>query len=289
VSALTSREQQEIDRANASGLPPVVFVHGLWLLSTSWQRWRELFEKNGYTTLAPGWPDDPETVEEANRDPDVFAHKKIKQVTDHYLHAIRQLKVKPIVVGHSFDGMIAQRLAGEGAAVVTVAIDPAPFRGVLALPLSALKAAFPVLENPLNYGRAVALTYDQFRYAFANTVDEDEAHRLFETFAVPASGAPVFQGATANLNPWTEAQVDTKNPKRGPLLIISGQKDNTVPRDVANASYKIQAKNPSVTEIREIPNRGHSLTIDSGWREVAEVALAFIGQHMPKSPSSPAV
>jgi pimeloyl-ACP methyl ester carboxylesterase len=282
VTTLTSHEKQVIDRANGSGRQPVVFVHGLWLLSSSWERWRELFEENGYTTVAPGWPDDPATVEAANRDPEVFAHKKVKQVTDHYLDAIRQLTTKPAVVGHSFGGMIAQRLAGEGISAVTVAIDPAPFRGVLALPLSALKAAFPVLENPLNYGRAVALTYDQFRFAFANAVDEDEAHRLFATFAVPAPGAPVFQGATANLNPWTEAQVDTRNPKRGPLLIISGQKDNTVPWAIANASYKIQAKNPSVTEIREIPNRGHSLTIDSGWREVAEVALAFVAQHTAK-------
>ena len=220
---------------------------------------------------------------EAIEDPEVFAHKRIKQVTVHYVDAIRQLRTKPAVIGHSFGGLIAQRLAGEGVAAATVAIDPAPFRGVLPLPLSALKAASPVLENPLNYGRAVPLTFEQFRFAFANTVDDDEAHELYETFSVPGSGAPLFQAATANLNPWTEARVDTENPERGPLLILSGERDNTVPWAIANAAYERQEKNPAVTEIREMPNRGHSLTIDHGWRDVAEVALAFVAQHAQTS------
>jgi len=283
MTVLTAHEQQEIDHANTSELQPVVFVHGLWLLSSSWDRWRALFEEQGYTTLAPGWPDDPETVEEANQDPEVFAHKRIKQVTQHYVDAINQLKMKPVVVGHSFGGLIAQQLAGEGVAAVTVAIDPAPFRGVLPLPLSALKSASAVIANPANYNRSVPLTFEQFRFAFANVVDEAEAHTLYETFAVPTSGVPLFQAATANLNPWTEAQVDTKNPARGPLLIISGEKDNTVPWAIADASYKRQKENSAVTEIHEIPNRGHSLTIDHGWREVAENALAFIAQHIQKS------
>ncbi len=282
MTPLTIHEQEQIDRANASGLQPVVFVHGLWLLSSSWDNWRMLFEEKGYTTLAPGWPDDPDTVEEAKQDPEAFAHKHIKQVTDHYVDAIRQLKTKPAVIGHSFGGLIAQRLAGEGVSAVTVAIDPAPFRGVLPLPLSALKSASPVLGNPLNFTRAVPLTFEQFRFAFANAVDESEAHELFDTYAVPAPGAPLFQAATANLNPWTEAQVDTKNPERGPLLLISGEHDNTVPWAITHASYKQQEKNPGVTEIKEIPDRGHSLTIDHGWREVAEVALAFIAQYAPK-------
>jgi non-heme chloroperoxidase len=280
MTTITTHEQQEIDRANDSGLQPVVFVHGLWLLPSSWDRWRALFEEQGYTTLAPGWPDDPDTVEEAKRNPEVFAHKRIKQVTDHYVDIIRQLKTKPAVVGHSFGGLIAQRLAGEGVAAVTVAIDPAPFRGVLPLPLSALKSALAVLGNPLNYTRAVPLTYEQFRFAFANVVDESEAHELYERYSVPGSGVPIFQAATANLNPWTEAQVNTKNPARGPLLIISGERDHTVPWAIAHASYKQQVKNPGVTEIHEIPDRGHSLTIDHGWREVADVALAFIAQHI---------
>jgi pimeloyl-ACP methyl ester carboxylesterase len=157
-----------------------------------------------------------------------------------------------------------------------VAIDPAPFRGVLPLPISALRSSAPVLGNPLNRNRAVPLTYDQFRYAFANAVDEAEAKALYETYAVPAPGAPLFQAATANFNPWTEAKVDTENPDRGPLLIISGEKDHTVPWAIANASFKRQQHNPGVTEIVEIPGRGHALTIDHGWREVAETALAFV-------------
>jgi pimeloyl-ACP methyl ester carboxylesterase len=280
MTVFTTHEQQEIDRANTQGKQPVVFVHGLWLLSSSWDRWRVLFEEQGYTTLAPSWPDDPETVEQANTDPQVFAHKRVGQVTQHYVDAIGQLKIKPAVIGHSFGGLIAQKLAGAGVAAVTVAIDPAPFRGVLPLPLSSLKSASPVIGNPVNYNRAVPLTYEQFRFAFANAVEEDEAHQLYETFAVPGSGVPLFQAATANLNPWTDAQVDTRNPARGPLLLLSGEKDNTVPWAIANASYKHQEKNPAVTEIREIPNRGHSLVIDHGWREVAEITLAFIAQHL---------
>ena len=280
MTNLTTQEQQEIDRANTQGKQPVVFVHGLWLLSSSWDRWRALFEEQGYTTLAPGWPDDPQTVEEANEDPDTFAHKRVGQITQHYLDAIGQLKRKPAVIGHSFGGLIAQKLAGEGVAAVTVAIDSAPYRGVLPLPLSSLKSASAVIGNPANYNRSVPLTYEQFRFAFANAVEEDEAHQLYETFAVPGSGVPLFQAATANLNPWTEAQVDTRNPERGPLLLLSGEKDNTVPWAITHASYELQKRNPSVTEIREMPGRGHSLTIDHGWREVAETALAFIAQHL---------
>src|SRR2546426_1782043 len=171
-------------------------------------------------------------------------------------------------------------VAGEGVAAVTVAIDPAPFRGVLPLPLSARTSSSPVLATPLTYPRAAPLTYEQFRFASANAVDESEAHELYETYSVPGSGVPLFQAATANLNPWTEARVDTENPERGPLLIISGEHDNTVPWAIAHASYKQQEKNPGVTEIREIPDRGHSLTIDHGWREVAETALAFIAQQL---------
>jgi non-heme chloroperoxidase len=279
--ALSEHEQSQIEAARASGRPAVVFVHGLWLLSSSWDGWRGVFEEAGYATVAPGWPDDPETVAEANAHPDVFAHKTVGQVADHYAAAIAGLGGKPAVVGHSFGGLIAQMLAGRGLAAASVAVDPAPFRGVLPLPISALKASAPVLRNPANHGRAVALTYDQFRFAFANAVDEDEARRLYDTYAVPAPGAPLFQAATANLNPWSVVKVDTRNPERGPLLVISGEKDNTVPWAIANASYKRQKRNAGVTEIKEIPGRGHGLTIDSGWREVAGTALDFVRRHLP--------
>ncbi len=267
---------EQINQANASGRTPVVFVHGLWLLRSSWNRWAGVFDHAGYAAVTPEWPDDPETVGEANAHPEVFAHKTVGQVADHFGDVIGQLTKKPAVIGHSFGGLLAQMLAGRGLSAATVAIDPAPFRGVLPLPFSALQAAWPVLGNPLNRNRAVPLTYEQFRFGFANVVSEDEAKELYATFAVPGSGAPIFQAATANLNPWTEVQVDSKNAARGPLLIISGENDNTVPWAIAHASYEQEQRNPAVTEITEMPKRGHSLTIDSGWREVAETALAFV-------------
>src|SRR3954467_6044561 len=276
ATTVTGHETEQVERANASGLQPVVFMHGLWLLPSSWDRWAAVFEEAGYTALTPSWPDDPETVEEANEHPEVFAGKTVGQVADHYAEVIGRLDKKPAVIGHSFGGLLVQIIAGRGLSAATVAIDPAPFRGVLPLPLSALKSGAPVLHNPANHHRAVPLTYEQFRYGFANAVTEDEAKELYETYAVPASGAPLFQAATANLNPWTEAKVDTKNPARGPLLIISGEKDNTVPWAIANASFKRQQRNQAVTEIVEMPNRGHALVIDSGWREVADTALTFI-------------
>jgi pimeloyl-ACP methyl ester carboxylesterase len=276
MATITEHEEGQVKRANASGRKPVVFIHGLWLLPSSWDRWAAVFKKAGYTTLTPGWPDDPETVQDAKAHREVFAHKTVKQVADHFADLIGQLSDQPAVVGHSFGGLVTQIIAGRGLAAASVAIDPAPFRGVLPLPISSLKSASPVLRKPANRNRAVPLTYEQFRFAFANAVSEDEAKRLYETFAVPASGKPLFQAASANLNPWTEAKVDTKNPGRGPLLIIDGEKDNTVPWAIANASFKRQQRNEGVTEIVKIPNRGHSLTIDDGWRGVADTALKFV-------------
>ena len=273
---ITQFEAADVERANTTGLQPVVFVHGLWLLPSSWERWAQLFEEAGYAALTPGWPDDPETVAEANANPDVMAHKTVGQVAEHFADIVGGLKRKPAIVGHSFGGLIAQILAGRGLSAATVAIDPAPFRGVLPLPFSTLKSAWPVLGNPSNRNRAIPLTYDQFRYAFANAVPQDEASELYERFAVPAAGAPLFQGAAANLNPWTEVKVDRKNPDRGPLLLISGDSDHTVPWAITNAEYKLQKKNPGVTEIVKVKNRGHALTIDSGWREVASTALEFV-------------
>jgi non-heme chloroperoxidase len=273
---ITARENQQIDEANASGRSAVVFIHGLWLLPSSWDRWAQLFQEAGYATLTPSWPDDPETVEAARANPQVFAKKTVGQVAAHTEEVIGKLTGKTAVVGHSFGGLLTQIVAGHGLSAASVAIDPAPFRGVLPLPISSLKSAMPVLANPANYGRAVTLTLDQFRYGWANAVSADEAKQLHDTFHVAAPGAPLFQAATANFNPRTEAKVDHKNPQRGPLLLISGGKDHTVPWAITNASFKKQRHNIGVTEIVEVPNRGHALTIDSGWREVADTALAFV-------------
>ena len=277
---MTHIDVQQIERANALERTPVVFVHGLWLLPSSWDRWAAHFEQAGYAPVSLSWPDDPETVKEANAHPEVMAGKTVGQVADHLAELIGTLTRKPAIVGHSFGGLLTQILAGRGLSAASVAIDPAPFRGVLPLPISALRSSAPILSNPANRNRAVPLTYDQFRYGFANAVGEEEARELYETFAVPAPGAPLFQAATANLNPWTEAKVDTENPDRGPLLIISGEKDHTVPWSIANASYKRQQHNKNVTEITEIKDRGHALTIDHGWQEVADTALSFVRRYV---------
>ena len=274
---LTQQEAEQVERANDTGRPPVVFVHGLWLLPNSWDRWADLFEEAGFSAITPSWPDDPSTVEEAREHPEVFAHKTVGQVADHHETVIRMLDRKPAIIGHSFGGLIAQMLAGRALGAATVAISPAGFRGVLPLPATALKAAGPVLANPANRHRAVPLSYEQFRYGFANAVEEDEAQELFESYAVPASGTPLFQAAAANVNPFTEVKADTKNPERGPLLIISSDLDHQAPPAIAHASYKKQQRNESaVTEYIEVPGHGHALTVDSRWREVADPALAFV-------------
>ena len=275
---LTEREAAEIRRANASAATPAVFVHGLWLLPSSWERWAGLFERHGFIALTPGWPDDPETVEEAREHPAVFAGKTVKDVADHFESVIRKLERKPALVGHSFGGLLTEILAGRGLAAASVAIAPAPFRGVLPLPISALRAASPALANPANVHKAIPLTYDQFRFAFANAVSEDEAQALYESYAVAAPAKPLFQAASANLNPWTEVKVDTKNPERGPMLLVYGEHDHTVPKAIVKASYKKEKRNPGVTELVEVAGRGHALTIDARWEVVAKTALEFVSR-----------
>jgi pimeloyl-ACP methyl ester carboxylesterase len=275
---ITAREQRQIDKANESGRTPVIFIHGLWLLPSSWDNWVGLFEENGYAGLTPSWPDDPETVEEARANPDVLANKTLKQVADHTAAVIARLHQKPAVMGHSTGGLLTYMIADRGLSFASVAIDAGPFRGVLPLPFAALKSSSPVLRNPLNRRRAVTLTFDQFKYGWANALDGKEARRLYETYHVAGPGVALMQMADANLNPFTQAKVDPRNPQRGPLLIIEGEKDHTVPPAIAHAAYRRQKRNESVTEIATIPNRGHALTIDNGWREVAQAALDFVNR-----------
>jgi pimeloyl-ACP methyl ester carboxylesterase len=281
TGTLTDREAAQVQRANESGNQPVVFIHGLWLLPSSWDNWGRVFEEAGYAAVQPSWPDDPETVEEARANPDVFAKKTLGQVADHTTDVIGQLDRQPAVLGHSTGGLLAQMIADRGLSAVTVAIDPGPFRGVLPLPLSALKSAWPVLGNPLNRGRAITLTLDQFKYGWANALSEEEAKQLYDAYHVATPGVALMQMANANLNPRTEAKLDPRNPQRGPLLVIEGEVDHTVPWAIANAAYKRQRRNEAVTEIVKISNRGHSLTIDSGWREVCDQALGFVQRFAP--------
>jgi len=285
MASISDRENREIEAANASGNMPVVFIHGLWLLPSSWGNWADFFEQAGYAPLTPDWPDDPDTVEEARANPDVFANKTLKQVADHTADVIGKLDKKPAVMGHSTGGLLAQMLAGRGLSAATVAIDPGVFRGVLPLPYSVLKGVGPLLVNPRTRGRAITLTLDQFKYGWANALDEKETKELYDTFHVACSGIALVQMGNANLNPRTEAKVNTTTPDRGPLLIIDGEKDHTVPWAIANAAYKRQRRNPGVTEIVKMPNRGHALTIDHGWREVAQTALDFVKRFVPAKPS----
>jgi pimeloyl-ACP methyl ester carboxylesterase len=277
MATITQAESEQIEKANASGRTPVVFIHGLWLLPSSWQNWLDLFEEAGFAPVAPGWPGDPESVEAARANPQALAGVGVVAVADHFAGAIGSLKKKPAIVGHSFGGLITQILAGRGLSIASVAVDPAPFKGVLPLPLAAIRTTLPVLGNPLNRGRTVTLSFDQFRYGWANAVPEDEARQLYEEYHVAAPGKPIFQAAMANFNPGAETKAETKNPQRGPLLIFTGEEDHAVPPAMSAAAFKKQkSHNPGVTEHIEMPHRGHSLTIDHGWREVAENALAFV-------------
>jgi len=281
MASISERESREIEAANASGTTPVVFIHGLWLLPSSWANWADFFEQAGYAPLTPDWPDDPETVEEARANPEVLAKKTLKQVADHTTEIIDALDRKPAVMGHSTGGLLAEMLAGRGLSAATVAIDAGVFRGVLPLPPPVLKSVGPFLINPLNRSRALTLTFKQFTYAWANALDEREAKELYNTYHVAGSGIARAQMGNVNLNPWTQAKVDTKNPERGPLLIVQGEKDHTVAPAIGHAAYNRQRHNPGVTEIVKVPNRGHALTIDHGWREVAQIALDFVQRSLP--------
>lgn len=260
-------------------MTPVLFIHGLWLHAISWTAWSELFQDAGYQTSAPGWPGEPDTVEEARANPDSVADHGLDDVVAHYAKIIESLPAKPILIGHSFGGMIAQKLLGQDLAVAAVAVDAAQIKGVLPLPLSSLRVTFPVFKNVANRHRAVSLTAEQFRYGFGNAVTEQESNDLYERWAIPSPGKPLFEAAAANFDPHSPAKVDTDNEMRGPLLLIMGGRDHTVPEAVTRATLKQYRHSEAVTDILEFADRAHSLTIDHGWREVADASLSWLKQH----------
>ena len=258
---------------------PVVFVHGLWLHADSWQPWVELFRERGYDASALGWPGDAATVADTRANAGAVAGHGIQDVVEHYTAAIGELPAKPIVIGHSFGGLIAQRLLGENNAAAAVAIDPAPMKGVLFLPLSALRVAGIALRNPANRNGSVSLNAGQFRYGFGNAISQSESDELFERWTIPSPGKPLFEAASANLMPHSPASVATGNPSRGPLLLTAGGKDHTVPATLSRQAAKLYRHSSAVTELKELPDRGHSLTIDSGWRELADTVLEWLSGH----------
>jgi pimeloyl-ACP methyl ester carboxylesterase len=254
----------------------IVFLHGLWISKNAWQPWIDLFAGRGYPSVAPAWPGEADTVEATRANPDAQAGFGIDDLTEHFTGLLKQYPTPPVVVGHSFGGLLAEKLLGRDCIAGAVAIDPAPIKGVKPLPFAQLKSAFPVLGNPANRGRAKALTAEQFRYGFGNALTEQESDELWEMWNIPSPGKPLFEAGFANFSPHSAAAVDTKNEHRGPLLIISGTEDHTVPDVSTRATFKQYEKSSADTELRQIPGRGHSLTIDHGWAEVAEIVLQWL-------------
>jgi pimeloyl-ACP methyl ester carboxylesterase len=255
---------------------PVVFVHGLWLHASSWGPWMDLFRQNGYDPIAPNWPGESDSVEETRANPDRVANHGIEDVTDHFRQVIATLPESPVIVGHSFGGLITEKLLGEGVGAAGVAIDPAQIKGVLPLPLAQLRSGLPALGNPTNLHKAVSLTEKEFRFGFGNAVSEEESTELYRKWTIPSPARPLFQAAAANFVLHSEAAVNTANENRGPLLLISGTADHTVPDVVTRSTLKQYRHSTAVTELKQFEGRGHSLTIDHGWKDVADAVLDWL-------------
>jgi non-heme chloroperoxidase len=255
---------------------PVVFIHGLWVHSSAWQSWIDLYKVAGYDAIAPGWPGDSDTVAATRRNPGALSNLGLEDITDGYLRAIDKLDTNPIVIGHSFGGLVAQKLLAGGHASAAVAIDPGPIKGVKPVPFTQIRSALPVLSRPGNKKKAVSLTAKQFRYAFGNAIPQSESDQLYDRWIIPGPGRPLFEASTANFSRNSPASVDTKRNDRGPLLVIGGGADHTSPEVVAKAVYRRYAGSSAVTDYWSFPDRGHSLVFDHGWREIADVTLDWL-------------
>jgi len=255
---------------------PILFIHGLWLHASSWDPWIELFRQAGYEPVAPGWPGEGITVSAAREHPERVANKGLNELVSYFTAIANELPAAPILIGHSFGGLIAEKLIGEGVGRAAVAIDPAQIKGVLPLPLVQLRATLPVLANPLNISKAVALTKSEFRFGFGNAIPQAESDALFARWTIPSPARPLFEAALANFSAHAPSKVNTDNGTRGPLLLISGTADHTVPDATTQATFRLYRHSLAVTELKQFEGRGHSLTIDNGWPDVANAVLAWL-------------
>jgi pimeloyl-ACP methyl ester carboxylesterase len=255
---------------------PVLFIHGMWLHASSWNPWLTLFRNEGYAPVAPGWPGELDSVAAAREHPERVADKGIDDIAAHFRTLIEAMPSEPILIGHSFGGLIAEKLLGEGIGRAAIAIDPAQIKGVLPLPLAQLRAGLPALGNPLNKHRSVSLTAEEFRFGFGNALPEEESDALFEKWTIPSPARGLFEVAFANFSLHSPSKVNTGNATRGPLLLISGTADHTVPDVTTQASFRQYRDSTAVTELKQFEGRGHSLTIDRGWDDVAAACITWL-------------
>ena len=255
---------------------PVLFIHGLWVHSDAWRPWVDLYTAAGYQPIVEGWPGDRDTVAATRAQPTGLNNVGIDAITKKYAALIETLDAQPIVVGHSFGGLVAQKLLAQGLAAKAIAIDPGPIKGVTKLPFAQIRTALPVIKSKKNRASTVALSERQFRFGFANAVSKAEATDLWTKWSIPGPGRPLFEATEAKKDPNSPTAVDTTFPSRGPLLIIGGGKDHTVPEVVSRQAFELY-NTPAPTAYKVFPDRGHSLVFDSGWRTVADYTLEWLG------------
>jgi len=253
----------------------IVLIHGLWMTPLCWEHWITRYEAAGHTVHAPAWPGAEVPIEEVRRDPSALAPLGVKEITDHYEAFIRGLDRPPIIMGHSFGGLVVQLLLDRGVGTAGVSIDPAPPKGIYLLPPSSLRVASTALRKPANRKRTVELSPKQFHYAFGNLLGQADSDAVRERYAIPGPGRPLFQAALANVSRHAVTTVDYRNATRAPLLLISGGKDHVSPASVTKATAKKYAGSGAVTDLAEFPERSHYTVGQAGWEEVADKALSW--------------